>query len=148
MLTHTLTHTHTHTHTHTPAERTPRDSTTNLILCWHTVPQLCHAFTALSLLMLVSQSERCIPSYQCQQKGEFTPGQRCVCVCVFVCVYFVPAAHLLCKPQLPTGCTALKNTVGVCRSSHKVALRSSDGFSGVGSSERRNIILTRRLIQH
>lgn len=39
----------THTRTHTTAERTPRDSTTNLILCWHTIPQMCHAFTALPI---------------------------------------------------------------------------------------------------
>lgn len=41
--------THTHARSHTAAERTPRDSTTNLILCWHTIPQMCHAFTALPI---------------------------------------------------------------------------------------------------
>lgn len=96
-----------HSHIHTPAERTPRDSTTNLILCWHTIPQMCHAFTTLSL----SPS----PPYVGILKLEVysflsVSAEGWVHTGPEVRVYFVPAAHLFCKPQLPTDCMTLENS--------------------------------------
>ena len=113
---------------------TPRDGTTNLILCWHTIPQMCHAFTVLSLSLSLSLSlthhvgilkQEVYSSLSVSAEG-WVHSRPEVCLCV-------PGAHStsVLQTTFPTDCTTQHirpKTAGLCRSSDKVAPRSSDGY--------------------
>ena len=126
------THTQSLTQTHTPAERTPRDSTTNLILCWHTISQLCHAFAALSLSF--NHDGVCLPDSVSRRVSSHRARGVCVCVCLCVCVCVCVCVLCACSTSvLQTTAShrlsTFKQTAGLCRSSGRVGLWSSELFS-------------------